>query len=63
LRFGRGDAKIHFGTPILEFGQETMLKRPGTPREVANCILFLASDDASFVTGTLLCVDGGKTAM
>jgi NAD(P)-dependent dehydrogenase (short-subunit alcohol dehydrogenase family) len=46
-----------------EFGAETMLKRPGTPREVANCILFLASDEASFVTGTILYVDGGKTAM
>ncbi len=41
----------------------TMLKRPGTPEEVAACILFLASDDASFVTGTLLFVDGGLTAM
>jgi NAD(P)-dependent dehydrogenase (short-subunit alcohol dehydrogenase family) len=40
-----------------------MLKRPGTPREVANCILVLASDEASFVTGTILYVDGGKTAM
>ena len=48
---------------VEEFGSETMLKRPGTPREVAQCILFLASDDASFVTGTLLFVDGGKTAM
>jgi NAD(P)-dependent dehydrogenase (short-subunit alcohol dehydrogenase family) len=46
-----------------EFGRDTMLKRPGTPREVAHCILFLASDDASFVTGTLLFVDGGQTAM
>ena len=46
-----------------EFGEQTMLKRPGTPREVAYCILFLASDEASFVTGTLLFVDGGKTAM
>jgi NAD(P)-dependent dehydrogenase (short-subunit alcohol dehydrogenase family) len=45
-----------------EFGQQTMLKRPGTPREVAACILFLASDDASYVTGTCLFVDGGQTA-
>jgi NAD(P)-dependent dehydrogenase (short-subunit alcohol dehydrogenase family) len=45
------------------FGQGTMLQRSGTPREVANCILFLASDDASFVTGTCLFVDGGQTAM
>jgi NAD(P)-dependent dehydrogenase (short-subunit alcohol dehydrogenase family) len=41
----------------------TMLRRHGTPEEVAACILFLASDDASYVTGTLLFVDGGMTAM
>jgi NAD(P)-dependent dehydrogenase (short-subunit alcohol dehydrogenase family) len=41
----------------------TILKRPGTPEEVAACILFLASDDASYVTGSLLFVDGGMTAM
>ena len=46
-----------------EFGRETMLGRPGTPREIAHGILWLASDDASFVTGTLLFIDGGKTAM
>jgi NAD(P)-dependent dehydrogenase (short-subunit alcohol dehydrogenase family) len=48
---------------VEEFGRDTMLKRPGTPREVANCILFLASDEASFVTGTILFVDGGQTAV
>jgi NAD(P)-dependent dehydrogenase (short-subunit alcohol dehydrogenase family) len=41
----------------------TMLRRHGTPEEVAACILFLASDDASYVTGSLLFVDGGMTAM
>ena len=46
-----------------EAAKSTILKRPGTPEEVAACILFLASDDASFVTGTLLFVDGGQTAM
>ena len=46
-----------------EFGRGTMLKRPGTPREVAACILFLASDEASYVTGACLFVDGGETAM
>jgi NAD(P)-dependent dehydrogenase (short-subunit alcohol dehydrogenase family) len=46
-----------------EFGRSTMLKRPGTPREVATCIRFLASDDASYVTGACLFVDGGQTAL
>ncbi len=45
-----------------EFGRGTMLGRAGTPAEVAACILFLASDDASYVTGASLYVDGGHTA-
>ncbi len=43
--------------------QGTMMKRPGTADEVAAAILFLASDDASYVTGALLFVDGGMTAL
>jgi len=43
--------------------KRTMLRRPGTSEEVASCILFLASDDASYVTGAMLFVDGGLTAM
>jgi 3-oxoacyl-[acyl-carrier protein] reductase len=35
------------------------LKRRGRPEDIANAMLFLASDDASFVTGQLLNVDGG----
>jgi NAD(P)-dependent dehydrogenase (short-subunit alcohol dehydrogenase family) len=41
----------------------TMMKRPGRADEVAAAILFLASDDASYVTGALLFVDGGMTAL
>ncbi len=41
----------------------TMLKRPGTPEGVAACILFLASPDAAYVTGSCLFVDGGMTAI
>jgi NAD(P)-dependent dehydrogenase (short-subunit alcohol dehydrogenase family) len=39
-----------------------LLGRVGTPREVANAILFLASDEASFITATPLLVDGGYLA-
>jgi NAD(P)-dependent dehydrogenase (short-subunit alcohol dehydrogenase family) len=46
-----------------EFGRGTMLRRAGTPAEVAACILFLASDEASYVTGASLFVDGGQVAV
>jgi NAD(P)-dependent dehydrogenase (short-subunit alcohol dehydrogenase family) len=39
------------------------IQRPGRAGEVAAAILFLASDDASYVTGALLFVDGGMTAL
>ena len=38
------------------------LRRVGTPTDVANAVLFLASDDAAFVSGACLTVDGGLTA-
>ncbi len=37
----------------------TPLKRLGEPREIANAYLYLASDEASFVSGVVLRVDGG----
>jgi 3-oxoacyl-[acyl-carrier protein] reductase len=39
----------------------TLLGRPGSFHELANAVLFLASDEASFITGETLCVDGGRT--
>jgi NAD(P)-dependent dehydrogenase (short-subunit alcohol dehydrogenase family) len=44
------------------FLQTNPLKRAGTPEEVAQTILFLASDKASYVTGQSLGVDGGRLA-
>jgi 3-oxoacyl-[acyl-carrier protein] reductase len=37
------------------------LGRLGAPRDVANAALFLASDEASYITGTTIVVDGGQT--
>src|SRR4030095_12513005 len=37
-------------------------RRVGTPEEVAACVRFLTSDEASYVTGTTLTVDGGMSA-
>jgi 3-oxoacyl-[acyl-carrier protein] reductase len=37
-------------------------RRMGTPEEVAACVRFLASEEAGYVTGTMLTVDGGLTA-
>jgi cyclopentanol dehydrogenase len=39
------------------------MKRPAQPEEVGWCVVFLASDEASFVTGAELVVDGGYTAV
>lgn len=54
-------AGLRSANPALydEFGGRTALGRWGTPEEVAEAILFLASDAASFITGTTLVVDGG----
>jgi meso-butanediol dehydrogenase/(S,S)-butanediol dehydrogenase/diacetyl reductase len=60
-------------TPLLEpalampgfaeqFNQTIPLGRLGKPEEIANVVLFLASDLASFVTGSAFVADGGQTA-
>ena len=44
-----------------EAGLSTPLGRSGTPDEVAACAVFLSTDEASYVTGSMLVVDGGNT--
>lgn len=46
---------------LAQAADESLLKRLGTAEEVAYAALFLASDEASFVTGTYIVVDGGAT--
>jgi 3-oxoacyl-[acyl-carrier protein] reductase len=45
---------------ILE--ERLPLARVGEPEDIANAVLYLASDEANWVTGTILNIDGGKTA-
>lgn len=42
-----------------KFASQTMLKRLGQPEEIANVISFLASDEASYITGTVISANGG----
>lgn len=42
-------------------GHHLPLKRPGRPEEIAGVVLFLAGDDASYITGQVIAVDGGLT--
>lgn len=53
LTEGEGKQRVEAGIP---------LGRIGTPADIAYCALYLASDEASWVTGTNICVDGGITA-
>ena len=48
---------------VREWGADHPLGRIGSPREIANVVLFLASDKASFMTGEYVNVDGGLMAL
>lgn len=44
-----------------EFGQDSLMKRMGRPDEIAAGVVFLASDESSFMTGAHIVIDGGAT--
>ncbi len=56
----RGDGDLQAG--LAKTTAKYPIGRLGTPEEIARVALFLASDDASFVTGSIVTADGGMTA-
>lgn len=44
---------------VKVFGEDVPMGRPGQPEEVANCFVFLASDDASYISGQVIHPNGG----
>lgn len=60
---GAIDTPMLWENPNVKSGAETIDRRDvGTPEDVAAAVAFLASDDAKFITGTTLAVDGGRLA-
>ncbi|MCD8140245.1 MAG: SDR family oxidoreductase [Planctomycetaceae bacterium] len=51
---------LSFEDYLHQFNESTPLKRMGTPEEVGKLAVFLASDDAAFITGTSVNISGGR---
>ena len=59
---GAVDTPMLWDNPNIKNGQEVVTGQVGTPNELAAAICFLASDEANFINGTTLVVDGGRLA-
>jgi len=57
-----GITKASLESGQLDVNAICPLGRPGRPEEVAEAVVWLCSDRASYVTGAVLCVDGGNMA-
>jgi NAD(P)-dependent dehydrogenase (short-subunit alcohol dehydrogenase family) len=57
-----GSAPAYEGELREQRAQIVPLRRIGTPNDIANAVAFLVSDQASYISGQILYVDGGMTA-
>ena len=58
-----GTRKVYYSDPVLteRVLSHIPMKRPGEPHEISGSVVFLASDEASYITGSVITVDGGWT--
>ena len=60
-RYGRTEAELD---EFIEDGKKSaVLGRVGSPRDIANLALFLASDESSFISGQVIAADGGHVGL
>ena len=59
----RTEGTVAMGDALQQLAAQAPAGRPAAPEEIAEAILFLATDRASFVQGAILPVDGGRTAV